>query len=72
LIVRNVINEDDAAARRIIWLSSELPPGKVHLAAQARLPVSKLPGRPRTHSLRDIFDAIFYVLRAAALAYVAQ
>jgi quercetin dioxygenase-like cupin family protein len=31
LIVRNVINRDDAAARRIILLSSEFPPGKVHL-----------------------------------------
>ena len=31
LIVRNVINKDDAGARRIILLSSELPPGKVHL-----------------------------------------
>ena len=31
LIVRNVINKDDAGARRMILLSSELPPGKVHL-----------------------------------------
>ena len=31
LIVRNVINRDVAGARRIILLSSELPPGKVHL-----------------------------------------
>jgi quercetin dioxygenase-like cupin family protein len=31
LIVRNVINKDDAGARGIILLSSELPPGKVHL-----------------------------------------
>ncbi len=31
---------------------------------KARLSVSKLPGRPRTHSLRDIFDAIFYLLRS--------
>jgi quercetin dioxygenase-like cupin family protein len=31
LVVRNVINKDDAGARRIILLSSELPPGKVHL-----------------------------------------
>jgi quercetin dioxygenase-like cupin family protein len=31
LIVRNVINRDDAGARGIILLSSELPPGKVHL-----------------------------------------
>ena len=31
LIVRNVINKDDAGARRIILLSSELPSGKVHL-----------------------------------------
>jgi quercetin dioxygenase-like cupin family protein len=31
LIVRNVINKDDTGARGIILLSSELPPGKVHL-----------------------------------------
>jgi quercetin dioxygenase-like cupin family protein len=31
LIVRNVINRDVAGARRIILLSSELPPGRVHL-----------------------------------------
>jgi quercetin dioxygenase-like cupin family protein len=31
LIVRNVINRDDTGARRIILLSSELPPGRVHL-----------------------------------------
>jgi quercetin dioxygenase-like cupin family protein len=31
LIVRNVINREVAGARRIILLSSELPPGKVHL-----------------------------------------
>ena len=31
LIVRNVINRDDASARRIILLSVELPPGTVHL-----------------------------------------
>jgi quercetin dioxygenase-like cupin family protein len=31
LIVRNVIDRNDAGARRIILLSSELPPGKVHL-----------------------------------------
>ena len=31
LIVRNVINRDDTGARRTILLSSELPPGKVHL-----------------------------------------
>jgi len=31
LIVRNVINRADAGARRIILLSSEFPPGKVHL-----------------------------------------
>ena len=29
-----------------------------------RLPASKLPGRLRAHSLRDITDAIFYVLRS--------
>lgn len=28
------------------------------------LPNSKLPGKPRTHSLREIFDAIFYILRS--------
>jgi quercetin dioxygenase-like cupin family protein len=31
LIVRSVINRDDAGARRIILLSSEFPPGRVHL-----------------------------------------
>lgn len=31
LIVKNVINKDDTGARRMILLSSELPPGKVHL-----------------------------------------
>lgn len=31
LIVGNVINKDDTGARRIILLTSELPPGKVHL-----------------------------------------
>jgi quercetin dioxygenase-like cupin family protein len=31
VIVRNVIDRNDAGARRIILLSSELPPGKVHL-----------------------------------------
>ncbi len=31
LIVRNVVNKDATGARRIILLSSELPPGKVHL-----------------------------------------
>jgi quercetin dioxygenase-like cupin family protein len=31
LIVRNVINRDDIGARKIILLSSEFPPGKVHL-----------------------------------------
>jgi len=31
LIVRNVINEDDTGARGMIMLSSELPPGTVHL-----------------------------------------
>ena len=31
LMVRNVINRDDTGARKIILLSSELPPGKVHL-----------------------------------------
>jgi putative transposase len=28
------------------------------------LPTRKAGGRPRTHSLRDIFDAIFYILRS--------
>ena len=31
LIVRNVINKDNTGARRVILLTSELPPGKVHL-----------------------------------------
>jgi quercetin dioxygenase-like cupin family protein len=31
LIVRNVINREDAGASAMILLSSELPPGKVHL-----------------------------------------
>src|ERR671921_639981 len=31
LIVKNIIDRDVAGARRIILLSSELPPGKVHL-----------------------------------------
>ena len=31
LIVGNVINKDDTGARKIILLSVELPPGKVHL-----------------------------------------
>ena len=31
LIVRNVINKDNIGARRVILLTSELPPGKVHL-----------------------------------------
>jgi quercetin dioxygenase-like cupin family protein len=31
LIVGNVINKDDAGARKIILLSVELPPGTVHL-----------------------------------------
>ncbi len=31
---------------------------------RTHLPASRLPGRLRTHSLRDIFDAIFYVLRS--------
>jgi quercetin dioxygenase-like cupin family protein len=31
LIVRNVVNKDGTGAHRIILLSSELPPGKVHL-----------------------------------------
>ena len=31
LIVRNVINRGDTGARKIILLSSEFPPGKVHL-----------------------------------------
>jgi transposase len=28
------------------------------------LPTPKAQGRPRTHSLRDVFDAIFYVLKS--------
>ncbi len=31
LIVRNIINREVAGARRMILLTSELPPGKVHL-----------------------------------------
>ncbi len=31
LIVRNVINKDNTGAHRVILLTSELPPGKVHL-----------------------------------------
>ena len=31
LIVRNVVNKDDTGARRTILLSTEFPPGKVHL-----------------------------------------
>ena len=31
LIVKNVINKDNTGARRVILLTSELPPGKVHL-----------------------------------------
>jgi len=31
LIVKNIINRDDTGARKTILLSSEFPPGKVHL-----------------------------------------
>jgi putative transposase len=31
---------------------------------QSYLPVPKAEGRPRTHSLRDVLDAIFYVLKS--------
>jgi len=31
LILKNVVNRDDTGARKIILLSSEFPPGKVHL-----------------------------------------
>ena len=31
---------------------------------KTHLPDAMLPGRLRAHSLRDIFDAIFYVLRS--------
>ncbi|HJQ28180.1 MAG TPA: cupin domain-containing protein [Rubrobacter sp.] len=31
LIVRNVVNKDSTGGRKIIMLSSEIPPGKVHL-----------------------------------------
>ncbi len=31
---------------------------------QSYLPTPKAEGRPRTHSLRDVFDAIFYVLKS--------
>ena len=34
---------------------------------KTHLPASKLPGTMRAHSLREIFDAIFYVLKAAVL-----
>src|SRR5215203_6657047 len=34
LIFRNVINKDDAGARGFILLSSEIPPGKVHVLHQ--------------------------------------
>jgi transposase len=34
---------------------------------QSCLLTPKAQGRPRTHSLRDVFDAIFYVLKAAAI-----
>ena len=31
---------------------------------QSYLPIPKVQGRPRTHSLRDVLDAIFYVLKS--------
>src|SRR5215204_396538 len=31
---------------------------------QSYLPTPKAQGRPRTHSLRDVLDAIFYVLKS--------
>ncbi len=31
---------------------------------KTHLPASKLPGTMRAHSLREIFDAIFYVLKS--------
>ena len=31
---------------------------------QSYLPAPKAQGRPRTHSLRDVLDAIFYVLKS--------
>src|SRR5688500_19569617 len=31
---------------------------------QSCLPIPKAEGRPRTHSLRDVLDAIFYVLKS--------
>ncbi len=34
----------------------------IHL--RSYLPTPKAQGRPRTHSLRDIFDAIFYILKS--------
>jgi putative transposase len=37
---------------------------KVWACLKTHLPVLKTPGRPRTHSLRNIFGAIFYVLRS--------
>jgi transposase len=34
---------------------------------KTRLPASKLPDRLRAHSLCDIFDALFYVLRSGLI-----
>jgi putative transposase len=37
---------------------------KEWMLLKAHLPTSKLPGRLRAHSLREIFDAIFYFFRS--------
>jgi putative transposase len=37
---------------------------RVELFAISYLPTPKAQGRPRTHSLRDVLDAIFYVLKS--------
>jgi putative transposase len=43
--------------------STDLP-DKEWTRLKANLPASKMPGRLRAHSLRDIFDAILYVLKS--------
>src|SRR5918994_6082098 len=37
------------------------------ICSRSYLPTPKAQGRPRTHSLRDVLDAIFYVLKSAVL-----
>src|SRR5919202_6497766 len=34
------------------------------ICLKTHLPASKLPGKMRTHALREILDAIFYILRS--------